>query len=189
LEKLSDDDVDEQEVDNELGLVDVDNDEVSLTPELPEPTDEEAKSVRVALTIWQHYHSSLVTNVACVAYLCSPHPLIIAHSEDNVNKDPKNAIAVEQYIERVILPQTCSREEDRTVELVRMVDMFWFKREDFVKCHNYFSRENIWSIAVLVDTDHTQVTQEVLLSLHRDAGSCGLHEASEALGYGQAERH
>jgi hypothetical protein len=123
LEELSDDDddVDEQEVDNELGLVDEDDYEVSLTPEQPPPTDEAEKSVRVAMTIWQHYRPWLVTNVARVAYLCSPHPLIIAHSEDNANKDPENAIAVEQFIERVIVPQKCSREENCSMELARMV--------------------------------------------------------------------
>ena len=104
------------------------------------------------MTIWQHYHPRLVTNVVCVAYLCSPHPLIIAHSDDNAGKDPKNAIAVEQFIQRVILPQKCSREEDCPVELARMVDKFWSEREDLVKCCNYFARENIWIISALVDT-------------------------------------
>ena len=127
-------------------------DDVSLTSELSEPTDEAEISVRCAVTIWQHYRPRLVTNVSRVAYLCSPHPLIIAHSEDIANRDPENAIAVEQFIERVLLPQKCLRIEDRPVELARMIDKFWSEREDFVKRCNYFAWENIWIIAALDDT-------------------------------------
>ena len=105
LEELSENDDD----DNELQLLGENDDDVSLTSELSESTDEAEKSVRHAMTIWQHYRPRLVSNVARVAYLCSPHPFIIAHTEDIANKDPKNAIAVEQFIERVILPQKCSR--------------------------------------------------------------------------------
>ena len=92
LEELSENDDDDNEV-----LSDNDDD-VSLTSETSEPTDEAEKSVRHAMTVWHHYRARLVTNVARVAYLCSPHPLIIAHSEDIANKDPENAIAVEQFI-------------------------------------------------------------------------------------------
>ena len=91
------------------------------------------------MTIWSHYRPRLVTNVSCVVYLCSHHPLIIAHSEDIANKDPKNAIAVEQFIERVLLPWKCARTEDRPAELARMVDKCWSEREDFVKHTNYFA--------------------------------------------------
>lgn len=90
LEELSENDDD----DNELQLLGENDDDVSLTSEPSESTDEAEKSVRHAMTIWQHYRPRLVTNVARVAYLCSPHPLIIAHTEDIANKDPENAITV-----------------------------------------------------------------------------------------------
>ncbi len=90
--------------------------------------------------------------VSCVAYLCSPHPLIIAHSEDIANKDPKNVIAVEQHIERVLLPRKCARIEYCPAELARMVDKFLLEREDFVKHHTDFAQDNIWIIAAWPDT-------------------------------------
>jgi hypothetical protein len=82
-------------------------------------------------------------NVSHVAYLCSPHPFIIAHSEDITNRDPENAIAVEQFIERVLLPRKCSRIDDRPAELARMVDKFLSEREGFMKHRNHFTRDII----------------------------------------------
>ena len=53
--------------------------------------------------IWEHYKPQLLTYGARVAYLCSPHPAIIAHSE--AHKDPLNNIAVEEFIRMAILPR------------------------------------------------------------------------------------
>ena len=66
-------------------------------------------------------------------------PLIIDHSEDNTDKGPENAIAVEQYIKRVILPQKSSAEKYCPVELASFVDNFWSERESFVKHYYYFA--------------------------------------------------
>ena len=185
LEELSDNDDD----DNELQLLGEHEDDVSLTSELSEPTDEAEISVRCALTIWQRYRPRLVTNVSRVAYLCSPHPLIIAHSEDIANRDPENAIAVEQFIERVLLPQKCLRIEDRPVELARMIDKFWSEREDFVKRRNYFARANIWIIAALEDTLAYEWHKRYSCPCTEILGPVACKSTSEALGCGQAERH
>jgi hypothetical protein len=112
--------------------------------------------------------------------------LIFAHSEDIANKDPKNAIAVEQFIERVILPQKCSRIEDRPA---RMVDKFWSKREDFVNHCNYFAQENIWIIATMVDTVAYKWHKRYSYPCTEILGPVACKSTSEALGCGQAERH
>ena len=54
------------------------------------------KTVSHATAVWEHYKPWLLTNGARVAYLCSPHPDIHAHSE--AHKDPLNNIAVEVFI-------------------------------------------------------------------------------------------
>jgi hypothetical protein len=68
-----------------------------------EPTDESAKFVWRAQSVWEHYKPKLLTYVSSVAYLCSPSPHIIEHSQDTANSDPKTLIAVDQVIERLFL--------------------------------------------------------------------------------------
>ena len=103
------------------------------------------KTVSCATAIWEHYKPRLLTNGARVAYLCSPHPAIIAHSD--TNKDPLNNIAIEEFIRRVILPRRQTISENPNVVLAKLVDKFWAERDDFVKRRGFFSRESIWITA------------------------------------------
>ena len=96
-----------------------------------ESTNLKEKTVSHATAIWEHYKPRLLTNGARVAYLCSPHPAIITHSE--AHKDPMNNIAVEEFIRRVILPRRQTSSGDSNVVLAKLVDKFWAERDDFVK--------------------------------------------------------
>ena len=185
MEELSDI---EDDADDEQAQCDPEDD-VSFASGVTDTTDEGEVTVRHAMTIWQHYRPRLVTNVSRVAYLCSPHPSIIAHSEDFSNRDPDNAIAVEQFIERVLLPQKCSRIEDRPGELARLVDKFWAEREDFVKRRNYFARDNIWIIAALPDTIAYEWHKRYSCPCTEVLGPVACKSTSEVLGCGQAGRH
>jgi hypothetical protein len=110
-----------------------------------ESTNLQAKTVSHAIAIWEHYKPWLLTNGARVAYLCSPHPDIHAHSE--AHKDPLNNIAVEEFIRRVILPRKQIISGDPNVVLAKLVDKFWAEKDNFVKHHGFFSRESIWITA------------------------------------------
>ena len=58
-------------------------DENQVSRQIQEPTDLKQKTVSRATAVWEHYKPRLLTNGARVAYLCSPNPTIIAHSEAN----------------------------------------------------------------------------------------------------------
>ena len=126
-----------------------------------DPVELQAKTVANATSIWEHYKPRLLTNGARVAYLCSPHPTIIAHSE--AHKDPMNNIAVEEFIKRVILPRRQIDDADPNVVLAQLVDKFWAERDDFVKKRGFFSRESIWITA----SDPTTVSYEWPLLITR----------------------
>ncbi len=110
-----------------------------------ESTNLKKKTVSCTTAIWEHYKPRLLTTGASIAYLCSPHPAIIAHSE--ANKYPLNNIAIEEFIRRVILPRRQTMSENPNVVLAKLVDMFWAERDDFVKQRGFFSRESIWITA------------------------------------------
>ena len=98
-----------------------------------------------ATAIWAHYKPRLSSNGARVAYLCSPHPLIIAHSV--AHKDPLNNIAVEEFMRGVIVSRRQTISGDPNVVLAKLVDKFWAERDDFVKHCGFFHRESIWITA------------------------------------------
>ena len=151
-----------------------------------DPVELQAKTVANATSIWEHYKPRLLTNGARVAYLCSPHPTIIAHSE--AHKDPMNNIAVEEFIKRVILPRRQIDDADPNVVLAQLVDKFWAERDDFVKKRGFFSRESIWITA----SDPTTVSYEwhkrYSLPATEVFGLSACLTCSLVLGCGQAER-
>jgi hypothetical protein len=121
LEELDESAEDEDEGDEfEVGD---EYDENQVSRQIQEPTDLKQKTVSRATAVWEHYKPRLLTNGARVAYLCSPNPTIIAHSE--ANKDAFNHIAVEEFIKRVILPRRLQSREDPNVTLAKLVDIFW----------------------------------------------------------------
>ena len=82
---------------------DIESDDNSEVEDEFESTDLKVKTFYHATAIWEHYKPWLSTNCARVAYLCSPHPPIIAHYV--AHKDPSNIIAVDEFIRMVILPR------------------------------------------------------------------------------------
>jgi hypothetical protein len=106
LEESEDEDDDNFEVEDEF-------DENEVSHPTQEPTDLKEKTVSHATAVWEHYKPRLLTNGARVAYLCSPNPTLIAHSE--AHKDPLNNIAVEEFIWRVILPRKQTNSGDPNV--------------------------------------------------------------------------
>ena len=110
---------------------DIESDDNSEVEDEFESTDLKVKTFYHATAIWEHYKPWLSTNGARVAYLCYPHPPIIAHSV--AHKDPLNNIAVEEFIRMVIQPI----EDRQFVEIPmwywHMVDKFWAERDNFVK--------------------------------------------------------
>ena len=108
LASISNERVSEREIEEDLEESEdedniKDDDDFEVEEEL-DPTKLQTKTVTNATSIWKHYKPRLLTNGARVAYLCSPHPAIIAHSE--AHKDPLSNIAVEELIRRVILSRS-----------------------------------------------------------------------------------
>ena len=91
LEDLSDGDHDELEGCDSFCLSD-ECDGDATEQEDVEPLDDKEKTMWRGVNVWEHYRPWLITEIANVVYLCSPHPVIIAHSQDSTNKDPKNLL-------------------------------------------------------------------------------------------------
>ncbi len=144
------------------------------------------KTVSGATAIWEHYKPRLLTNGARVAYLCSPNPVIIAHSE--ANKDPLNNIALEEFIRRVILPRRRTISENPNVVLAKLVDKYWAERDDFVKRRGFFSSESIWITAGDPMTISYEWHKRYSLPATEVFGLSACLSCSLVLGCGQAER-
>ena len=151
-----------------------------------ECTDLKEMTVSSATAIWEHYKPRLLMNGARVAYLCSPHPAIIAHSE--ANKDPLNNIAIEEFIRRAILPRRQTISENPNVVLAKLVDKFWAERDDFVKQRGFFSRESIWITAGDPMTISYEWHKRYSLPATEVFGLSACLSCSLVLGCGQAER-
>ncbi len=137
-ETVSEGEIGEEQEEESVDEDDIEDDEEDFeVEEESDPMELQAKTVANATSIWEHYKPRLLTNGARVAYLCSPHPTIIAHSE--AHKDPTNNIAVEEFIKRVILPRRQRNDPDPNVVLAQLVDKFWAERDDFVKKRGFFS--------------------------------------------------
>ena len=162
-----------------------DNDETEQ--EDVEPLDDKEKTAWRAVKVWEHYRSRMITEIARIAYLCSPHPVIIAHSQDSTNKDPENLPAIERFIDRIILPWSTPKPEDRVTELARLVEKYWEEREDFVKCQNYFNRNSIWIIASREDTNAYKLHKRYSYPCTEMFGHVACISTSEVMGCGQAE--
>ena len=143
------------------------------------------KTVSGATAIWEHYKPRLLTNGARVAYLCSPNPVIIAHSE--ANKDPLNNIALEEFIRRVILPRRRTINENPNVVLAKLVDKYWAERDDFVKRRGFFSSESIWITAGDPMTISYEWHKRYSLPATEVFGLSACLSCSLVLGCGQAE--
>ena len=130
-----------------------------------------------------------MSDSARIAYLCSPNPVIVAHAEDRKNREPENNLAVERVIERLMLPTTPHKPEDRDIVLAGLVEKFWQEREDFIKRRNYFSRANIWIIAEREDTMSYEWHKRYSCPCTEVFGPVACLTASDATGCGQAERN
>jgi hypothetical protein len=186
-ETVSEGEIGEEQEEESVDEDDIEDDEEDFeVEEESDPMELQAKTVANATSIWEHYKPRLLTNGARVAYLCSPHPTIIAHSE--AHKDPMNNIAVEEFIKRVILPRRQINDPDPNVVLAQLVDKFWAERDDFVKKRGFFSRESIWITA----SDPTTVSYEwhkrYSLPATEVFGLSACLTCSLVLGCGQAER-
>jgi hypothetical protein len=190
LEELSDDKDDVVlEVSDEFELGDEnDKEDDAVEPVVAKSSDDADKTVWHTCQVWEHYRGRLMMDSARVAYLCSPNPVIIAHSEDRNNRDPENNLAVERIIERLILPRTPHKPEDRATVLAGLVEQFWHEREDFVKWCNYFSRTNIWTIAGREDTTSYEWHKHYSCPCMEMIGPVACLTASDAIGCGQTER-
>ena len=133
---------------------------------------------------WEHYKPRLLTNGARVAYLCSPHPAIIAHSD--ANKDPLNNIAIEEFIRRVILPRRQTISEKPNVVQAKLVDKVWAERDNFVKRRGFFSRESIWITAGDPMTISYEWHKRYLVPATKVFGLSACLSCSLVLGCGQA---
>ena len=144
-EEMSDDEDDvDLEVSDEFELGDeYDEEDDAVEPDVAEPSVVANKTVWHTHQVWEHYRGRLMMDSARVAYLCSPSLVIIVHSEDHNNRESENNLAVERIIERLILPRTVHKPEDRATVLAGLVEQFWQEQVDFVKRHNCFSRANI----------------------------------------------
>ena len=185
LEELDESEEEDEEGDEfEVGD-EYDNNRVSCQNQ--EPTSLTQKTVSCATAVWEHYKPRLLTNGARVAYLCSPNPTIIAHSE--AHKDALNHIAVEEFIKRVILPRRLQSGEDPNVTLAKLVDKFWEEREDYVKRWGFFSRASIWITAGDPKTVSYEWHKRYSVPATEVFGLCACLSCSLVLGCGQAERH
>jgi hypothetical protein len=70
--------------------------------------------------------------------------IIIDCSQDSVNTDPHNLLAVVRVIERMILPRFHPKKEDRDAELARLVDKFWEEHDTFIHHNGFFNLSHIW---------------------------------------------
>jgi hypothetical protein len=58
--------------------------------------------VKRTTSIWKDYRPKLTSDLALVAYLCSPIPQIIEHTKDHNNLTPQVRLAVDRLIERLV---------------------------------------------------------------------------------------
>ena len=80
-ETVSEGEIGEEQEEESVDEDDIEDDEEDFeVEEESDPMELQAKTVANATSIWEHYKPRLLTNGARVAYLCSPHPTIIAHS-------------------------------------------------------------------------------------------------------------
>jgi hypothetical protein len=186
LEELSDDDEDDPddddfEIGDELGME-------SLTTADTEPSDESKKTVWRALSVWNHYRAHPTHDIAQVAYLCSPNPIITALSQDTNNKDTENILAVERVIEKMTLSRLHKKAQDRDSKLARLIDKLWEEHEAFVQWKGFFNRAHIWLSTEREDTLAHEWHKRYSLPFTEVFGQVDCLLCLEIMGISQAER-
>ena len=130
-----------------------------------------------------------MTDFARVGYLVSPNPVIIDHAGDIKSSDRHNCLAVDRVIERLLISGTDLTEDDRIVELARSIDLFWEEREDFVKHHNFFNRQMIWTTAEREDTVAYEWHYRYSRPFTKVFGEVACKTTARILGTGQSEQY
>jgi hypothetical protein len=140
-------------------------------------------------SIWNCYKPKLTTDLAMVAYLCSPNPHIIKHSQELTNMSPQVHLAVDRVIERLVLTRRDYTSENKDNVLADLIEKFWKERDEFVCRKGYFSREHIWVSAKREDCVSHQWHKRYSLGFTDVFGEVGCLTTSPTLGCGQAERN
>ncbi len=112
LEQISDDDENDDPNDDDFKI----GDEFDVEPvrtTTTEPSDENKKTVWRALSVWNRYRTHLTNAISWVAYLCSPNPIIVVHSQYTDNTDSEKILAVERVIEKMIPSIYHKKAQDR----------------------------------------------------------------------------
>jgi hypothetical protein len=130
----------------------------------------------------------LDNDISRVSYLCSPNPFVIAHSQDPANADAENNLAVERFIERVILKKHPHTKENREAVLAELIDTFWKERDDFVYRRGAFARSHIWVSAANDETMSHEWHKRYSLPHTKVFGDVACVSTPTSLGMGQAER-
>jgi hypothetical protein len=188
LDAISDSEDEDEECEDDIAFKPgEDSDEDFVSDGDPEPTEESAKFVWRAQSVWDHYKPKLLTDVSRVAYLCSANPHIIDHSQDTANSYPKTLLAVDQVIVRLILPTHPHTVDNKSEVLAGLIDTFWKEHEDFVHRRGYFAREHIWVSAGNDTTMAYDWHKRYSLPFTKVFGAVSCQVTASPLGIGQAE--
>ncbi len=71
-----------------------------------------------------HYRPRLLPDDVRAAYLCSPHPDIIKHTVTPDNIDPKDCMACERLLKKIMIPAGIVNSEKRERIKAEVIDTF-----------------------------------------------------------------
>jgi hypothetical protein len=140
-------------------------------------------------SIWNDYKPKLTTDMAMVAYLCSPNPHVIKHTQECSNLNPKVHLVVDRVIERLILTRRDHTPENKENVLADLIENFWKEQDDFVCRKGYFSRGHIWVSAEREDCVSHEWHKRYSLGFTDVFGEVGCLTTSPTMGCGQAEHN
>ena len=154
-----------------------------------EPLEDLAKLKYWSYRHFKHYRPLLLPDHVRVSYLLCPHPKIIEHAKNPVNRDPEDRRACERLIKKLMVPvHVVDRHEKELLE-AQLIDTFLSELRDFQNRQGPFASSHPWIIAMNEDVIAHEWHEKYSLVETKVLGALACRVTSKAKGVGCAERH